>query len=344
MTSDNDIVVIGAGVLGLCAALELQRRGRTVTVIDPGGENASSVAAGMIAPAMEAAIEKLDADHAALLRRARNIWPEFAEAFGVTLLAPGAEWRGGGIDEVERRMQALGFDAQRDRDVLTAPQELQVDPIQAMSAMRERLRIVADEVETMRREDRRWAVGCRGHDAAAKVVVLATGAEPAPTGTPRATARLIEAIQPIRGQIGRIGTRLVDHAVRGPGVYVAPGMEGAVVGATMDAGRRDLDPDLVDGGRLITVASDLLCCDLSDQAVEWKVGVRGASPDGLPIVGRAPGAEDMWLSLAPRRNGWLLGPLAGRIIADGVSGTGLGGDARRLDPGRFGIEDPRFAE
>ena len=96
VTSDNDIVVIGAGVLGLCAALELQRRGCTVTVIDPGGENASSVAAGMIAPAMEAAIEKLDADHAALLRRARNIWPEFAEAFGVTLLAPGAEWRGAG--------------------------------------------------------------------------------------------------------------------------------------------------------------------------------------------------------------------------------------------------------
>ena len=50
-----------------------------------------------------------------------------------------------------------------------------------------------------------------------------------------AIARLIEAIQPIRGQIGRIGTRLVDHAVRGPGVYVAPGMEGAVVGATHPA-------------------------------------------------------------------------------------------------------------
>ena len=43
-TSKLDAVVIGAGVFGLCAALELQRRGRSVMVIDPGGENASSVA------------------------------------------------------------------------------------------------------------------------------------------------------------------------------------------------------------------------------------------------------------------------------------------------------------
>ncbi|HAC02231.1 MAG TPA: hypothetical protein DCF67_12530, partial [Brevundimonas sp.] len=30
-------MVIGAGALGLCAAAELNRRGRRVAVIDPGG-------------------------------------------------------------------------------------------------------------------------------------------------------------------------------------------------------------------------------------------------------------------------------------------------------------------
>lgn len=335
MTSDSDIVVIGAGVLGLCAALELQRRGCTVTVIDPGGENASSVAAGMIAPAMESAIEGVDAGHAALLRRARDLWPDFADAFGVTLLAPGAEWRGPGINDIEHRMRALGFDARRDQDVLTTTQDLQVDPAQALQAMRERVRIVAGEVETMRREQGRWIVTCRGRDAAAKIVVLATGAASPPAGTPEAAARLIGAIQPIRGQIGRIGTRLVDHAVRGRGVYVAPGAAGAVVGATMDVGRRDLEPDAADGERLTSAASALLGRDLSDLPMEWKVGVRGASPDGLPIIGRAPDGEDLWLSLAPRRNGWLLGPLAGRIIADGVTGKPEDADVRRLAPGRF---------
>ena len=50
--NSQDILVVGAGVLGLCTAAELARRGHAVTVVDPGGLNASAVAAGMIAPAM----------------------------------------------------------------------------------------------------------------------------------------------------------------------------------------------------------------------------------------------------------------------------------------------------
>ena len=45
----TEILVIGAGVLGLCTAVELTRRGHDVRVLDPGERNASSVAAGMIA-------------------------------------------------------------------------------------------------------------------------------------------------------------------------------------------------------------------------------------------------------------------------------------------------------
>ena len=43
-----DVIVIGAGVLGLASAAELSARGLSVIVIDAGGPNASSVAAGMI--------------------------------------------------------------------------------------------------------------------------------------------------------------------------------------------------------------------------------------------------------------------------------------------------------
>ena len=51
-----DAVVIGGGVIGLSIALELATRGVRVTVLDrgtPGGE-ASSAAAGMLAPQLEA--------------------------------------------------------------------------------------------------------------------------------------------------------------------------------------------------------------------------------------------------------------------------------------------------
>ena len=47
-----DVLVIGAGAVGLCAARSLQRRGREVTVLtrDPVGEGASSGNAGMVTP------------------------------------------------------------------------------------------------------------------------------------------------------------------------------------------------------------------------------------------------------------------------------------------------------
>ena len=49
-----DVVVVGAGVIGLAAAWELRRRGRTVAVVDPDpGGGASLAAAGMLAPASE---------------------------------------------------------------------------------------------------------------------------------------------------------------------------------------------------------------------------------------------------------------------------------------------------
>ena len=68
MSSSSEILIIGAGVLGLATAVELTVRGRRVTVVDPGGDNASSVAAGMIAPALECALENVTRERADLLR------------------------------------------------------------------------------------------------------------------------------------------------------------------------------------------------------------------------------------------------------------------------------------
>jgi glycine oxidase len=46
------------------------------------------------------------------------------------------------------------------------------------------------------------------------------------------------------------------------------------------------------------------------------------------------------MALAPRRNGWLLGPLVSAVIADAIDAGGIEGraaspHARALDPGRF---------
>ena len=154
MTSSSSIVVVGAGVLGLCTAFELHRRGRSVLVVDPGQVNASAAAAGMIAPAMEAAIDGATPDQAGLFRAGRDMWPEFAQAAGIALFRRPAEWRGDAAADMAARMQTLGFDARQDGDRLITDEDYQVEPAQALAAMKAALetRIVTGRVGSVARD------------------------------------------------------------------------------------------------------------------------------------------------------------------------------------------------
>src|SRR3990167_4910920 len=82
MYSANDakISVAGAGAFGLATALRLARAGLAVTLFDPAppGDNASDVAAGMLAPISQALVDPTSRAHLALMRRARGPWAGFA--------------------------------------------------------------------------------------------------------------------------------------------------------------------------------------------------------------------------------------------------------------------------
>src|SRR5437879_812810 len=54
VTSPRDVVIVGAGVIGLVTAWRAAQRGLTVTVVDPDpAGKASHVAAGMLTPVTE---------------------------------------------------------------------------------------------------------------------------------------------------------------------------------------------------------------------------------------------------------------------------------------------------
>ena len=318
--NSQDILVVGAGVLGLCAAAELARRGHAVTVVDPGGLNASAVAAGMIAPAMESAVDDLSADHAALLRRARDAWTDFAAATGVRLDRDPAEWRGGNVEVLGGRLSALGFGHVCDREAgrLTTNEDWKVEPAQALTALRQGLRLLEGRATALSRSGGRWRVETTAGAIEADQVVLATGAGTAPDGLPDGATRLLALIAPIRGQIGLVGERLVEHVVRGPGAYIAPMGLGCVIGATMEAGERSLTPDPERCARMLDAAWAVLGQAPRPLTIEWRAGVRGATPDGLPMAGAVE--RGLHLALGPRRNGWLLGPLVAGVVADEVEG------------------------
>jgi len=74
----SDVVVIGAGLIGLATAWRLAADGIQVTVCDPTpGAQTSNVAAGMLAPVTE--VEYGEDDLLALNRASVNAWPAFAQ-------------------------------------------------------------------------------------------------------------------------------------------------------------------------------------------------------------------------------------------------------------------------
>jgi len=333
--SSPDVIVVGAGVLGLSTAAELAARGHAVTVLDPGGPNASSAAAGMIAPAMESLIDGLSADHAALLKRARDLWPAFASAHGLTLHLDGAEWRGDDPDAAVDRLHALGFTAERAGEGLLTPDDWRVEAQGALQRLRETpgVTLIKATVAHLGPGYRHWTVtAADGRRWTTPQLVLATGAAGPLEGLPEAVAALINLIEPIRGQLTPVRCAAPGRVLRGPNGYATPTADGALCGATMEAGVRDLTPDPAVAA--LQTEMGLALIGGEGQAGAPRVGIRGASPDGLPMAG-ASGAPGLHLALAPRRNGWLLGPLVGRIVADGIEDRAPLADASALSPLRF---------
>ncbi len=335
MTSSPDVIVVGAGVLGLCTAAELAARGHAVTVIDPGGPNASSVAAGMLAPALESLLENLTPEQAGLLKRARDLWPAFAEAHGLALHREGAEWRGPDVPAALVRLGRLGFEARVTKGGLITAEDWRIEPGAALATLAGTpgLGLVRERVARVAGDACRWRVESEdGRIWAGSTLVLATGAAIAVEGLPRPIAALVESIQPIRGQLTQMALPGPGRVVRAPGVYVAPSAGGVVVGATMEPGRRDLDPDPDEAKA--KVAAGLALLGVEGEAGPTRVGIRGATADGLPLAG-ASAEQGLFLALAPRRNGWLLGPLVAQVVADGIEGRPPHQDAAALDPLRF---------
>ena len=339
MTGGPKVTVAGAGALGLCSALALVDAGCAVTLCDPLTQGrASAVAAGMLAPVFEAALEPETAAAFDLLIAARDLWPGIEARAGVALDRSGAMavgdagWLGGigaalerlgvkAIDLPAVTIQALapGLAETIDHGLLVR-EDWRLEPRPALIALRK----ACDAAGVGWRQAAVEEVG------EADWLVIATGAA---EGLERLAPELA-ALTPIKGQILRyMDIRGAGVSVRGEGVYAAPASDGLAIGATMEAGRRDTSPDAKALQPLLEAATRLFP-GLGQATFGLAAGVRAATPDGLPMAGFSA-APKVILATGARRNGWLLAPLVARVVAACVTGGEAGPYARRFDPRRF---------
>jgi len=314
------VTVAGAGALGLAIALALAEAGADVTVRDPAapGDNASGVAAGMLAPAFEAALDPVSADDFDLLMAARDLWPELATRVGIDLDRSGAAYYGEHIGAVAARLRTLGAKAGVYGDRVYTQEDWRLSPLKALAALRTAAEQAGARFEALAAEA----------PSDGETLIVATGA--GGVGLAPELAHLT----PIKGHILRLsGGPDIGPVIRGDGVYICPDPAGAIIGATMEQGLADRAVDPVRVAAL-RAAAEALLPELAGLSATAETGVRAATPDGLPMVGfsASPGVI---LAVGARRNGWLLAPLVARTVAAYLAGEDPGPYAARLRPSRF---------
>lgn len=186
--------------------------------------------------------------------------------------------------------------------------------------------------------DTALGVWLQGQPLDADAVVLAAGAWLSAFEQQLGLGALVH---PMRGQIVHLqwpdgptaGWSVVSHG----GYYLLPWPDGRVVlGASREASS-GLVPHLTAGGTHEVLHAGLrLAPGLAHAAIrEWRVGLRPASVDGLPILGPVPGLSGCYLATGHGAGGLLLGPYSAHVLAGVICGAEPRSALEPFDVARF---------
>ena len=344
-----DVAIVGGGAVGAACARATALRGLEVAIFDPGPDPAaaSPAAAGMVA----AQIEPGDDVLVALSVRARDLYEPLAPALRETTGIDIGFWRSGIAavafdgpsadrlrEEVARQRQAglrcdwLESDEVHERwpgaapdcqGALFAPEDGALDP-QALTracladARRLGATLRPEKVEALAIAQGRVTGVVTGHGTtSAEHTVLAAGVwSPQIRALPRPLP-----VEPLRGQMA--ATAWPDDCppailYHDHGYVLARGTE-AVLGSTME--RAGYDARVTNEGlaQIFRGAVRLLPALMTQPVQRMWAGLRPATPDGRPILGRDPEVERLWYATGHGRSGILLAALTGEITADLVT-------------------------
>ncbi len=147
-------------------------------------------------------------------------------------------------------------------------------------------------------------------------------------------------VEPLKGQILRLQSDeepLASSLYRVGGGYIASKADGLIyAGTTEERVGYDSSPSTEARERIMGLALDILPFLEEARLALQTACLRPLSADGLPIIGKAPGWEGVYVATGAGRKGILLGPAMGRAIADLIVR-----DSTDLSVGEFSVG--RFA-
>jgi glycine oxidase len=355
LNATADTIVVGAGVIGLCVAEALIRRGRSVALIGEhrAGE-ASRAAAGMLAPSVEQS-EGAAHDFAVA---ARDFYPDYLEALAdstgirvplnrLGILQVALSDRGvRGLRRtaastsrwMERRELAeLEPTLAHAHGAVFNPEDGAVDNVVLMNA----LETSVDQSRAISRfssqalsvsRDRPQVQLASGETLEGQHVIVAAGA----WGKSLAGAAGMKSVSPCRGQLVSYKSIGLRHVTYGPRGYLVPRSSGTIVaGSTMEYVGYDSETTPEGLAKVRSAAEEIApALAVSPVTREW-AGLRPVTPDMLPIIGPDESSPHIIYAAGHSRNGILMAPLTGETVAALTVGDDPGHDLSQFRPGRF---------
>lgn len=358
-----DAVVLGGGVVGLAIARELGRRGLSVVVVERGralGAEASSAAAGMLAPQAEA--DRRD-DFFELACASRDLYPAFAEALreetgtdielertGTLYVALNKE----DTEEIERRylwqknagLEVQRLEGQEARAVepqlsthvqltLRFPLDGQVENrllvaalAKSVAAMGARVLMETEAKSVILEGGRAVGVETSSGKISAGAVVIACGAWSSfiKAHDERASVRdgspMVQ-VEPVRGQMlcfDGSAVPLVRHVIYSPRGYLVPRRDGRLLAGTTTERAGFKKAVTLFGLNSITTHALEIAPAIGGLALmdSW-AGLRPKGADEWPVLGACEEVDGLFFATGHFRNGILLAPLTGALIAEMIS-------------------------
>lgn len=367
-----DALIIGAGVIGCATARELASRGLSVEVLDSGpvGAGASSAAAGLLTPHPAGEAGPAAAAGAELCRRSLSMYPDLATALsaetgidvelgpaGILELALDEQEEQAVRRRLERRREA-GFpgewlDAAEARGLEPGlgpaaragalyRDDQPIDNRRLMAALAVAARRAGARLEAVRPPAGLWFdrgrlrgvhSGSERREGGTVIVAAGVGAAAlVPPGRPPLP------VTPVRGQIA-----VLDSAGQGPrhpliseGGYVVPRRDGRVLaGTTQEPGEVDLRPTAAGLARILACAVGLVPSLADRPLLDAWAGLRPATPDGWPLLGRDEEHPSLVYACGHGGNGVLLAPITARWIGRVIAGEAAPLPEGPFRPGRF---------
>jgi glycine oxidase len=357
-----DVIVIGAGIIGLSLAISLRKQGLKVLIVERGepGREASHAAAGMLVGSGAESPAALGV----LAEESARLYPEFVHELedesgmkvdlrdqgtilissdsASSLLAPevGEPLSADQFQSLEPALAAhgrglpelheLGYSAEYISERSVDPRKLTAAAIKAARHRGVDISSGNEVKNLLISAGRVTGVQTEKTSYSAGIVVNCAGAWAGCIGPHRFPVR------PVKGQmLAVVGGPILKHVIRSEEVYLVPRSDGRVlIGSTLEDAGYNKQTDVSTIQRLFHAALELVPGLAESKVHEDWAGLRPGTADELPVLGETSTAG-YFAATGHYRDGILLAPITAQVMTDVILGKPVSHDLKPFSAARF---------